>query len=422
MAKLSSKWLALAGLLSLGATSLFAQDNKALIDLLIKKGVLTDAEAAKVAAEVAKANAGNDVATNASDKFLKKLTLSGRIQIQFADLGTNINGAAAQPVSTEHFLMRRVYFGFKADFGNGWTGVINYDLANASFDLGYIEWKQSDALFVDTGFRRVPIGLEEWGTSSANLRAIERSPATRYFVESNNGRRLGAGAYRIGVFAGGADSGFTYNFAVTNSERDEFSSLNGNSDPGVQGSGTASNNTPSLWGNVGYGDKFPGGTYKVGASAGYLPDQGGPGSVVGQGNGITVYNLYGVWTMGGFDLEGEYFWADDHHGASATTDARPSAYWIQPAYRVGDWEAVVRYSYVDSDGRGVNISDGTRSAPSGGTMNKMSEWFIGGNWYIKSNDVKLQLGYIHSESKDTVTGASASAKADGVRSQMQVSF
>jgi len=75
-------------------------------------------------------------------------------------------------------------------------------------------------------------------------------------VESNNGRRLGAGSYRTGVYLGGADSGFTYTVAVTNSERDEFSSLNGNSDPGVQGSGTAANNTPSLWGNVGYGDKF----------------------------------------------------------------------------------------------------------------------------------------------------------------------
>lgn len=416
------KWPALAGLLLLGASSLFAQDNKALIDLLIKKGMLTDAEAAQITAEAAKANVGNDVATNASDKFLKKLTLSGRIQVQFADIGTNIDGAAAQPVYTEHFLLRRVYLGFKADFGNGWTGVLNYDLANTSFDLGYIEWKQSDAFFVDTGFRRVPIGLEEWGTSSANIRAIERSPATRYFVESNNGRRLGAGAYRIGVFAGGADGGFTYNFAVTNSERDEFSSLNGNSDPGVQSSGNASNNTPSLWGNVGYGDKFQGGTYKLGASAGYLPDQGGPGSAVGQGNGITVYNAYGAVTMGGFDLEAEYFSADDHHGVSATRNARPSGYWIQPAYRVGDWEAVVRYSYVDSDGRGVNISDGTRSAPGGGTMNKMSEWFVGGNWYIKSNDVKLQLGYIHAESKDTVTGGSASAKSDGVRSQMQVSF
>lgn len=421
MVKLSFKWLAFAGALTLGASSLWAQQSKALIDALVKKGILTDDEAKALVAEVAKSEAATDVATS-NDKILKKLTITGRFQVQYDGLGASIDGAAANPVSTEHFLLRRIYLGAKADFGNGWTGNLNYDFANASFDAAFIEWKQSDALFIDAGFRKAPLGLEEWVTSSGNLRAIERSPATRYFVESNNGRRLGAGSYRTGIYAGGSDSGFTYNVAVTNPERDEFSSLNGNSDPGVQGSGTAATNKFSIWGNLGYGGKFQGGTYKMGFSTGYLPDQGGPGSTIGQGNGITVYDVYGVVTAGGFDLEAEYLAADDHHGVSTTRDAKPTGFWIQPAYRVGDWEAVVRYSYVDSDGRGVNISDGTRSAPSGGTMDKMSEWFIGGNWYIKSNDVKLQLGYIHSESKDTVTGAPAKATADGIRSQMQVNF
>ena len=421
MAKSSLQWLAFASVFMLGASSLCGQQSKALIDALVKKGILSNDEAQQIVAEVSKAENATDVSTS-NDKILKKLTLSGRFQVQYAGLSTSIDGASANPVSTEHFLLRRIYLGAKADFGNGWTGNLNYDFANSSFDAAFIEWKQSDQLILDAGFRKAPIGLEEWVTSSGNLRAIERSPATRYFVESNNGRRLGAGSYRTGLYASGSDSGFTYTVAVTNPERDEFSSLNGNSDPGVQGSGTAATNKLSVWGNLGYGGKFDGGSYKTGFSAGFLPDQGGPGAATGQGNGITVYNAYGVMTYGGFDLEAEYFSADDHHGVSATRNAKPTAYWIQPAYREGDLEAVVRYSYVDSDGRGVNISDGTRSAPGGGTMDKMSEWFIGGNWYIKSNDVKLQLGYVHAESKDTVTGGSASAKSDGVRSQMQVNF
>jgi hypothetical protein len=55
-------------------------------------------------------------------------------------------------------------------------------------------------------------------------------------------------------------------------------------------------------------------------------------------------------------------------------------------------------------------------------MNKMSEWFIGGNLYFHGNDTKLQLGYIRAESKDTVTGGSAKATTDGVRSQLQLNF
>ena len=421
MANISSRWLACTAALTLGASSLFGQESKALIDALVKKGILTSDDAKQLIAEVSKTEAATEVSTS-NDKILKKLTLSGRFQVQYDGLSTSIDGVSANPASTEHFLLRRIYIGAKAEFADGWSGNLNYDFANSSFDAAFIQWKQSDQLVIDGGFRKAPIGLEEWVTSSGNLRAIERSPATRYFVESNNGRRLGAGSYRTGLYASGSDSGFTYTLAVTNPERDEFSSLNGNSDPGVQGSGTASTNKMSVWGNLGYGSKFQGGSYKAGVSAGFLPDQGGPGATIGQGNGITVYNAYGVVTIGGLDVEAEYFSADDNHGVSATRNAKPAGYWIQPAYRVGQWEAVVRYSNVDSDGRGVNISDGTRSAPSGGTMDKMSEWYLGGNWYIMGNDVKLQLGYIHSESKDTVTGAAAKAKADGVRSQMQVNF
>jgi len=305
--------------------------------------------------------------------------------------------------------------------GNDWSANLNYDFANSSFDQAFIEWKKSAQFILDVGFRKAPIGLDEWDTSSGSLKAIERSPATRYFVESNNGRRLGAGSYLTGVYVGGEKDGVFYNVAITNPERDEFSSLNGNSDPGVQGSGTSANNNLAYWGNAGYKGKVNETTYKVGASVGYLPDQGG--LVLGKGNNLTVYSLYGVVTSGNFDLEGEYFGSNNQNGATATTSAKATAFWIQPAYKfTSTLEGVVRYTYVDSDGRGVSLSDGTRLAPSGGTMDKMSEWYTGGTYYIKGNDVKFQIGYIHAESKDTVTGASAKATSDGVRSQMQISF
>ena len=83
---------------------------------------------------------------------------------------------------------------------------------------------------------------------------------------------------------------------------------------------------------------------------------------------------------------------------------------------------MARSTYVDSDGRGLTTSDLIRSAPSGGTMDKLSEWFLGFNYYIRGNDVKWQLGYIRGESKDTVTGGSAKATTDGIRSMMQLNF
>lgn len=412
MFNLKSQCLALLGGAILTASSALAQDSKALIDALVKKGILTNDEATQISTEVKNAQFAQDVATSGS-KALKKLTISGRMQVQYAGLGTDIDGAAVQPVGTNHFFLRRIYWGFKADMTNNWSGTFNYDFAGSTFDAAFITWKQSDAFSIDAGFRKVPFVWDEFYTSN-DIRAIERSPVTRYFVEGNNGRRLGAGSYRVGVYANGTmPTGLFYTFAVTNPERDESAT-------GVAAAGGRTTNTLAYWGNLGVANKFAGGSYRLGASAGFLPDQGG--KVLGAGDDLSVYGLYGEVQSGGLFLRSEYAWSKNDHGASATADAESFGYYIMPCYRVGNIEGVLRYSYLDSDGRGVDLGDGVRSAPGGGTMDKMSEWFVGGNFYFNNNDTKLQLGYVHAESKDTVTGGKAKAETDGIRSQLQINF
>jgi hypothetical protein len=416
MLNLKSKCLALLGGALLAATSAFAQDSGPLIDLLVKKGLINDQEGEELRADLARESSAAVVSTISGGKSTAGLSIAGRIQVQYAGLGTDISGTSADPVATQHFFLRRIYLGAKANLGAGWTSSINYDFAGSTFDEAKITWTRDDALAVDIGFRKVPIGLEEWYTSSGSLKAIERSPGTRYFVEGNNGRRLGAGSYRIGVYAGGKlDSGLFYNVAITNPERDE-------SFAGVASAGTNANNSLSYWANLGYKGKAGEDlNYVLSTSIGVLPDQGG--LVLGKGDNLTVYNAFADLTKGGFDLQLEYFGSDNQHGVSATQNAKSSAWSIQPAYKFGDKiEGVVRYTSVNSDHRGVNLSDGIRSAPGGGTMNNLSEWFVGGTYFFRGNDVKLQLGYLLGESNDTVTGASAKAKTQGVRSQMQVNF
>ncbi|HKB57323.1 MAG TPA: porin [Lacunisphaera sp.] len=416
MLNLKSKLLAAAAAL-LCATAVFAQDSGPLIDLLVKKGLVNAQEAEDLRADLARDASAAVVSTISGGKSTVGLSIAGRMQIQYAGLSTNIDGVAVNPARpTAHFLLRRIYLGAKANLGNGWSSSLNYDFAGSTFDEAKITWRRNDELFVDVGFRKVPFGLEEWYTSSGSLKAIERSPATRYFVEGNNGRRLGAGSYRTGVFVGGIKDGLFYNVAATNPERNEDAIA------GVNSAGTAANNNLSYWGNLGYtgksGEDF---TYTFSASVGYLPDQGG--KVLGAGDNLTVYNAFADFAKGPFDLQFEYFSSKNDHGVSATQGSKGSAYSIQPSYKPGEFlEYVARYTSVDSDGRGVSLSDGIRSAPSGGTMNKISEWYFGFNYYFRGNDVKWQLGYIHGESKDTVTGATAKAKTDGVRSQLQVNF
>ncbi len=318
---------------------------------------------------------------------------------------------------------------------------MNYDFANLSFDAAYIEWKKNDAFFVDAGFKKVPFDYEEV-TSSGDLRAIERSPVTRYFDEPNNGRRLGAASYRTGVFAGGTENGFFYNVAVTNPERNEYS---GDSSSGttVNGSGgvgnysNSTNNNLAFYGWGGYNAKWTDGSLKVGGEGGSLRDQGGPGTSVGVGNNLTIYGAFADFKEDGFNLQGEYLGANDQNAVTAygvVRKAKPTGYWIQPTlYLVPKkLEAVVRYSSLDSDDRGVALSDGIRGATSGGTMDKMDELYVGGNWYIIGNDVKLQFGYIRGTSSGAIlpttssgviaNGVATHATADGVRSQVQVNF
>jgi len=170
--------LAVLGGALFAASSVFAQDSGPLIDMLVKKGMLNSQEAEELRAELLKDSSAGIISTISGGKSTVGLSLSGRLQIQYVGLGAQIDGAAANPVSTSHFLLRRIYFGAKADLGWGFSSTFNYDFANTSFDQAFITWKQSDALAVDVGFRKVPIGLEEWYTSSASLKAIERSPAT----------------------------------------------------------------------------------------------------------------------------------------------------------------------------------------------------------------------------------------------------
>ena len=223
MLHIKSKWLAMLSLAIATTGAAFAQsaDSQALIDALIKKGVLSDKEAKDITKQIASAQSSQDVETS-GDQYIKKLVLSGRFQVQYAGLGTTINGAAVNPVSTEHFLFRRMLIGVNAGFGDGFGANVVYDLANASFDKAVLEWKQSPAFVLDVGISKAPFGYEE-NISSSDLRAIERSVVTRYFDEPNNGRRIGAASYRTGIYASGTYDGFFYNVAFTNPERNEFS-------------------------------------------------------------------------------------------------------------------------------------------------------------------------------------------------------
>lgn len=422
MFPIKSQWIALLAGAVLATSSLFAGDSGALLDVLIRKGILTDQEAEDVRADLARDSQEFVISSVSGGKATNSIAISGRMQIQYAGLSTDQNTAA-----TSQFFLRRVYFGVTTGVGADWKGVLNYDFSSSSFDKAFVEWSGylgATPVAVDMGLRKVNLGFEET-TSSGSLKSIERSPVTRFFVEPNNGRRLGAASYRIGAYLDGGDanarkgktSGFFFGAAATNPQRTDTT---GDGSPdGSKSSGNSSYNTVALWADAGYSHLFPSGKMKVGAAVGLLPDQGGPKNTsIGAGYDLSLFSVYGDLTLGKFNLAGEYLSASVDSGAGVGKDASPSGFWIQPSYNLTDkLEVVARFGSVDADGRGVKISDGVRSSPAAKTGQKLEEIYLGLTYALVENGVKFQVGYT-----DSKLSNGATENGSGVRSQMQIDF
>lgn len=421
MFTLKSTCLALFAGTLFSASAAMAQDSGPLLDALIRKGILTNQEAEDLRADLVRDNNTIPAKATGGGKSTDRLSVGMRMQVQYASLDTDIKNTAVGPVATDHFFTRRMYLTLKAGVGGDWGATMTFDLAGSSYDDAIIEWKPTPDLAFNFGLRKVNVGFEE-RASSGDIRGIERSSVTRYFVESNNGRRLGAASYRIGAFLDGKRElsqtyGIVYSAAVTSPERNETLS-------GASLAGDNATNRPALWGNFGVTGKLAAGSWIAGVGAGYLPDQGGSGTTnFGRGFDLSLYSLYTNVTAGRFGFMGEYLMAKVERGASATADATPKGFFLQPSFLLTETlELVVRYAALNTDHRGVTLADVIRSAPSGGTMNKSDEWYFGGNYYLRGNDLKLQLGLVSGRTKETLTGAPAEAKVTGLRSQMQLQF
>ncbi|MDR1283305.1 MAG: OprO/OprP family phosphate-selective porin [Opitutaceae bacterium] len=426
--------LALLGAATLAATTAtLASDSGALLDALIRKGVLTDQEAEEIRVDLTRDADASMLSTISGGKSTTGLKITGRVQAQYYALDTD----SENPAHNNHFGMRRIYVGASARLGPAWSAEINYDFAGGgSFDKAFIRWEGDfldQDLALDLGLRKVNVAYEEY-TSSGSLKAIERSAATRFFVEDDNGRRLGAASYRIGAFAdinpaaaAGKATGFFYGAAITNPERtDSADKTTGNDE-----SDRWNNDMPAIWANAGYSGKFSSGAWTLGAGLGYLPDQGGWTNTAanprgrGQGDDLALASLYGATTLGRFTLAGEVLAGKVENGAvGGADDASPWGVWIQPSYMLTDkLELVLRYSHVDTDGRGIRASDGIKYAAGSGLRDKMDEYYAGMNYYIVGTDVKLQLGYVGGKTSGAIPGAAGSDETvSGIRSQLQVNF
>ncbi|MGJ8638850.1 MAG: porin [Opitutaceae bacterium] len=373
-------------------TSAFAASNDALLDLLVKKGVLTNSEASAVAAELKEDEA---VAFSAKGKETVKLRFNGRMHFQYDSLGMEENGADLP--SSNHFYFRRLRLGAKATHENGLFAETVLDFAGdeepeLGVDKAVAGYEFNDALTAVVGYQKVPFGFQET-TSSSKIKTIERSAANRFFADDIDfaGRHTGLHA------SGDLGGGFSYAGALVNAAQGEGSRLLGESN---------TDNDIAYFGRL----QWESDDLTVGLDAGQQSNN----SKVGFNN-VTAYTGYFNYALEGFDVLGEYFYGD--------LDGMDSVdgYSIRVAYKFDKFEPVFRYSHLSSDTFEIDTDELIRRAPDGGTVsgtdNEIDSYYVGLNYY-HNKAVSLMVGYEHAESENDA--GTDEAEVDGLRARLQI--
>lgn len=380
--------------LALLGASAFAGSNDALLDLLVKKGVLTEGEATAVAAELEEESEGVSFSTKGNETV--KLRFNGRLQGQYDSLAGEANGVDTP--TTNHFYFRRVFFGVKATMDNGLYAESVFDVAGEefTFDKAAFGYKFDDKLNAQLGYQKVPFGFEET-SSSSKLPTIERSAANRFFAD-----QIDFSARHTGLHAqGDLGAGFSYAVALVNGAQGEGSKLWGSAE---------ADNSLAYFGRL----QWESNGLTVGVDAGTASNSD---SKV-DGNDVTAYTGYVNYKLDGLDLLGEYFHGD--LGDSGDVDG----YSLRASYRIGKFEPVLRYSHLEADDFDIDVDELIRRASSGTDVlssganvgNEIDSFYVGANYYY-NEAVTFMAGY---EIADAENDIGDEAQVDGMRARVQV--
>ncbi len=471
---LKSMLIAAAAITSVSA---FAQD-KATLDLLVKKGLITAEERAKTLDEAAKARSASGVnKVFVKEDATKRLTIGGYFQAQYQSFDYSQGGAASAVTAPiqNGFLMRRLYLEILADVGNGISGNIVLDTsgntsssATSWLDRAMVTHTSEIGSF-DLGYRKVTWGYEEstltslFKASSGKLSTVERGITNRYWAEGENrtsqstatpqdkaasdGRRLGFGAHHTGLHYNSVPNpqGFEFGASVVNAAQGRF----------TEGTNT---NDLAYYANVVWNNKVSDNeAYAVGVNYGNSRYFNSTGAVNTLAN-MEGYNPFLMAKYFNWTFQGEYMSTKVTNSLDASNNIddvnrKPTGYNAMIVYKINDnWEGVARYTTLDTDGRGQKISDGERgfavaAGNAGSIYNKSDAVYLGVNYYfnlealgqqVNGYNAKIQLGFeranFNGKISDTVTTSANAANAntrtidgskatvDTLRLQAQVAF
>ena len=415
--KMNSKLTSILLAATFAVSPLLHAQDKATLDLLVAKGVITRAEADGVSKKA--------VQVSAKEKTTKSIKISGRLQMQYENINVDetVAGVENSLTSQNNFLMRRIFLGMNADLGVGWsteivtdfmsdkTNYIDKAVVTKKVDWDYLQGKLA------FGFQKINFGLEE-NTSSAKMATIERSLATRYFTEPASSTTMGIGARHVGVFWSGKIpqvNGLEYSLSLTNSySNNAGKALNGANDL-MYAAG------------VSYKANIDKAAVKVGSN--FVYTNGLDVNNGGKHRDAVGVNPYITFAWSGLTVQSDFLLASVQDGGMGNTrNATPMGVNVSAEYKfdigeLGQIGPVIRYSWLDTDGRGIKMGDAVRRSTSGKTYNAGQSVYIGANWYVIGDSLKFQVGYEWAQLNDNTAQTIAQhSEANAVRAQIQVLF
>lgn len=415
---------------ALTAVSSYAQD-KATLDLLVKKGLITAEERAKTLDEASQARAASGInKVFVKEDNTKRLTFGGRIQTQYESIAaetTANNGTVTQATDVSQAFMRRLYLGFQADMGEGLSAEIVYNFADDTLDKAIWTADSAYGKFI-LGYQKVQWGLEE-NTSSSKLYTIERSASNRFWNESVSSSSLG----RLGFGARHTGLHYSNKYVVDTAQTLDYGLSVANA---IQGESASSSNDMAVFANIIYSYKVSDSQrYSFGLNYGTARDtRTAAGTGTGAGiNDATIsgFNPYIKAQIDKLVVQAEYMTTTNEAVTGSTPNAverKPEGYNVIVAYKLTDQlEAVARYSALDTDGHGAGFNGLYRDASTTNVYNKYDSVYLGLNYYFVDHNAKIGFGYEAAKADGLMSALGAApgagkAKADIFRVQAQVLF
>ncbi|MDR2845431.1 MAG: OprO/OprP family phosphate-selective porin [Puniceicoccales bacterium] len=407
-------WLLAAGALLCAGSANAQTADKATLDLLVKKGLVSRTEADAVFRQNQASGASAAVVTSATGAA--KITLGGYVQAGYTWARYTPKGGSSA-TNDNGFDLNRAVLEITARLNDNWSAFVNPEFDNTRsgdhhnyLDAAGITWDSKEFGAATAGLKKTNFGVEE-NTHPTQLKAITSSVLTGYFVDG-----LGFASRHVGLFWDGFLSdvdGVSYGFAVTNAKQDQFKAF-------------GDNNKISFWANAAYTtgsfttakSKTPR-SFTLGANLGWQRDSAG---FVGTPE-IFGYNPYVKGTLGNFTLVAEMLGA--YVAQDNASRALPYGFNGTASYRINDIEPLVRFSYVDTDGTyGLSTDQNALANLPGPGANegfdKAVSVFAGANFYL-SSFVTFGAGYEYTRFRDG-DGATKKADAHAIRAQLQAVF